>query len=750
MKGEARDIDQLVRDWHLQPTPDMALFQRIAELALTTEPGNLVPFARALRVLDTGRHPSGMQKRVEELRRRLETLRLREWQIDDLGNLDNDPESLFTILNEDAASLSGFDRVRLNHARLRHDSRAGASHAFLDALGWDQLAPETATTLRVAVEDMAERESYEAWGLFVDSSRGDGMALGIKVSVDEPGREELWSAVNEEMRVQARLALSRALPGRGWNAKIEWPATYVGESLGLPMYIAGLVASREVPRHALTASTGRVEVDGTVTGVSGIRQKVEAARYVGMRRVLVPAENLEEAKIAATEGMIVVPIAHVQEAAGALRQPLSSVELGYEGLIRLIRASVGDYRLFIQGQEENANGYHFIVANTQGRAGIWVYRNGNVRPDNGTGSAYEAAARLVAERVPGKPEERTSLSFELPTALQDICRDALANAGFIQENPGNYEVWRMRFTKGRSRATVILYATGRSVIQGTAPAWDAAHTVIDRATQPAGGLPATAKPDPQEVKERSQPGGDGEPHIGTDEAGKGDYFGPLVSAAVYTDHQSAALLRDLGVRDSKTLSDRRVRELAKQIRHIADGQYAVTPINPRKYNELWEQFRREGKNLNSLLAWGHARSIDRLLSAPASRGMQPKYVVVDQFADQHYIEERTRRAGIPIHQRHKAEADIAVAAASILARDSFLQWLERWSSQTQISLAKGASPQVIEAGKLFVRRWGAKWLGDVAKLGFRTTRQVLEGEDPDASTSLPPWANEGTDVTREG
>lgn len=217
---------------------------------------------------------------------------------------------------------------------------------------------------------------------------------------------------------------------------------------------------------------------------------------------------------------------------------------------------------------------------------------------------------------------------------------------------------------------------------------------------------------------------DSEPHIGTDEAGKGDYFGPLVSAAVYVDGGIAAKLRQLGVRDSKTLSDKRLRGLAKKIRELADGKFAVTPINPRKYNELYEQFRRDGKNLNSLLAWGHGRSIDNLLNAASSKRVPAKYVVVGQFADKHYIEQRTERAGIPIHQRHRAEADIAVAAASILARDGFLQWLERMSERTQIPLPKGASPQVIGAAKQFVRRWGAKWLGEVAKLSFRTTKQV--------------------------
>jgi ribonuclease HIII len=274
--------------------------------------------------------------------------------------------------------------------------------------------------------------------------------------------------------------------------------------------------------------------------------------------------------------------------------------------------------------------------------------------------------------------------------------------------------------------------------------------VAQRITQATGGLPEPREASSSGSSDGKDSDSTFEPHIGTDEAGKGDYFGPLVSAAVYVDRETAARFRQLGVRDSKTLSDRRVRELAEEIKHLANGGYAVTPINPRKFNELYEQFRREKKNLNSLLGWGHARSIEKLLGMLAGKRLPVRYVLVDQFADRHYIEERTRRAEIPIHQRHKAEADIAVAAASILARDGFLEWIERWSERTQVSLAKGASPQVIQAAKEFVRRWGAKWLGDVAKLNFRTTREVLEGENTDADTLPPHWANDAAENAGEG
>ena len=682
----------------------------------------------------------------------LQSVRTREHQVDDLGNLDNEPQALFDILGDEVATLQGFDTERLRQARLSRSDRAESARALLDALGWNRLPSDTADALRVALDDLEEREHYEAWGLFVNRSAAEGWALGIQLVPRESGQETLWSEADQAVQEQARIALRTGLPGQGWEARIEWPATYVGESVGLPLYVAGLVVRGDLMRHSLTGATGRLDIGGRVTGVSGIEEKIAAARCIGMRRVLVPRENYDEAVAVAAGELVVVAIAHVSEVASAFRQSATSVDLGYAGLIRLVRASVPDYGLVVSKEVSEPSGHRFVVASTQGTASIWVHTNGRVRSDGSGGGAREAADRLIAERTPSTPEQRDTLSFQLPTyQLQERYQAALQDLGAAMETPHDHETWRMRLARGRSRATVVLYGSGKCVVQGTAPAWDEIHAAASQITQTIGGLLK-----PKETSTLSPPGGaessgdDSEPHIGTDEAGKGDYFGPLVSAAVYVDGEVATKLRQLGVRDSKTLSDKRVRALAKEIRELADGKFVVTPINPRKYNELYEQFRREGKNLNSLLAWGHGRSIDNLLNASSDKRVPAKYVIVDQFADKHYIEQRTKRAGIPIRQRHKAEADIAVAAASVLARDGFLQWLERMSERTQIPLPKGASPQVIEAAKQFVRRWGAKWLGEVAKLSFRTTKQVLEGESIIADKRPPQWPDEAADDTHEG
>jgi len=151
----------------------------------------------------------------------------------------------------------------------------------------------------------------------------------------------------------------------------------------------------------------------------------------------------------------------------------------------------------------------------------------------------------------------------------------------------------------------------------------------------------------------------------------------------------------------------------------------VIIVAPRRYNELYKQMRSEGKNLNTLLAWTHTRVIEDLIKA----GVRPEFILSDQFGDKRYIEQRllveTRQSGIPLIQMPRAEADVAVAAASILARDAFLGWLERASKALGVKLPKGASPQVIETAKLLVQRSGLESLNEYAKTSFKTMNKVL-------------------------
>ncbi len=210
------------------------------------------------------------------------------------------------------------------------------------------------------------------------------------------------------------------------------------------------------------------------------------------------------------------------------------------------------------------------------------------------------------------------------------------------------------------------------------------------------------------------------PHFGIDESGKGDYFGPLVVAGAYTDAAVARALMAAGVMDSKRIaSARRIRELAAKIRAVPGIATSVVAIGPERYNEMFASF----GNLNRLLAWGHAKVIENLA---AQRPGCPR-ALSDQFARPEVLARALKQQGVAIEleQRTKGESDIAVAAASILARERFIDWIDKTSAASGIVLPLGASAAVVEAARQVVARHGPAALGKVAKLHFKTTSGVL-------------------------
>jgi ribonuclease HIII len=215
------------------------------------------------------------------------------------------------------------------------------------------------------------------------------------------------------------------------------------------------------------------------------------------------------------------------------------------------------------------------------------------------------------------------------------------------------------------------------------------------------------------------------PHFGVDESGKGDFFGPLVIAGVYVDRAIARKLLDAGVVDSKRIgSDARIRELAKTICKTSGGLADTVLIGPGKYNQLHAKF----GNLNRLLGWGHARVIENLLTKKPDCPRS----LSDQFADARVIEQSLFQRGrkIDIEQRPRAETDIAVAAASILAREAFIDWLDRRGKSLELRLPRGASGEVKETAKKLVEKSGGGMLREVAKVHFRTAHEVAPNEYP--------------------
>ncbi len=206
------------------------------------------------------------------------------------------------------------------------------------------------------------------------------------------------------------------------------------------------------------------------------------------------------------------------------------------------------------------------------------------------------------------------------------------------------------------------------------------------------------------------------PHIGLDEAGKGDFFGPLCIGAVYADGEGILKLHQMGVKDSKRFSDESILKLARKIR--AAYPYVVIRLFPQKYNELYGRF----KNLNRLLGWAHATALGDL-----SEKTLCKTAILDQFAEKQVVETalKQKRIEVDLEQRVRGEEDLVVAAASILARAGFLEGLEKLSQEYGFVIPKGAAAIVIDAGVKLIQKFGPDVLDKVAKTHFKTAGEIL-------------------------
>jgi ribonuclease HIII len=220
------------------------------------------------------------------------------------------------------------------------------------------------------------------------------------------------------------------------------------------------------------------------------------------------------------------------------------------------------------------------------------------------------------------------------------------------------------------------------------------------------------------------------PHFGVDESGKGDFFGPLVIAGCYTDRGITRTLRDAGIQDSKKIgSDKRIRDLAEIIRRTQGAVHSVVMIGPERYNDMYRSF----GNLNRLLAWGHATVIENLAKI---RTDCPR-ALSDQFANPAVLNRELKKKGLAIQleQQTKAESDVAVAAASILARERFIDWLSTKGRELGVLLPRGVSPLVKQVARDLIAKHGVEVLGRVAKTHFKTASEL-------APEAFPPPAPE--------
>src|SRR4030095_627170 len=220
---------------------------------------------------------------------------------------------------------------------------------------------------------------------------------------------------------------------------------------------------------------------------------------------------------------------------------------------------------------------------------------------------------------------------------------------------------RARSAAEKEKTNVVFYKSGKLVVQGKGT-----QEFVEFVLEP-------------EILKQARLGYEMElnpdlllPRIGVDESGKGDFLGPLCVAGVYINEAVVKAWKDSGVRDSKNISsDKRIGDLAKLIRQTPGCITTVVPIGNEAYNRLYAKV----KSVTSLLAWGHARVIENLMGQRHRMNPPPAKAISDQFAStKATVEKALMKMGreLELVQRHKAEEDIAVAAASILARHEFV------------------------------------------------------------------------------
>src|SRR5215471_6500583 len=276
-----------------------------------------------------------------------------------------------------------------------------------------------------------------------------------------------------------------------------------------------------------------------------------------------------------------------------------------------------------------------------------------------------------------------------------------------------------RFAAENNTTNVVFYESGKLVVQGKGTQ-DFVEFILEPEVLKEARLGYEAVLNPELLL----------PRLGVDESGKGDFFGPLCVAGAYVNESVVKAWKDSGIRDSKNISsDKRIKELAELIRKTPGCVTDAVPIGNEAYNRLYQNM----GSVNTLLAWGHARVIENLMAKKYQMNPAPVRAISDQFA---YHKDTVAKALMPLGrsieliQKHRAEEDLAVAAASILARHEFVTRLGALEKKFELPLPKGASAAVDTAAKEFIARHGPENLPKVAKMHFRTALRAQGLPEP--------------------
>ena len=293
---------------------------------------------------------------------------------------------------------------------------------------------------------------------------------------------------------------------------------------------------------------------------------------------------------------------------------------------------------------------------------------------------------------------QNTVTIQLDEIQRENAEEILEAYGWKEEYVNNpYAKFRM---KSPQSSNVILYTSGKLVFQGSED-----FTNIITA-----------------IKNNREDDRDIIPHLGVDEVGKGDYFGPLVVVACFLDEEFLEKISSIGIGDSKKFSDSKIMEMYNLVKDYP--YFYISIVHPKEYAQLYK----ESKNASILLARQHSKVIEMGLGDLKSKNIECSRVVIDQFSSRKArILNELGNYGkeIELIQFHKGESDMAVACASVMARGIFLEEMEKMRKKYNFNFQKGAS-EVIDKGQEFVKKFGVEELGNVAKISFKTTAKVLQ------------------------
>jgi ribonuclease HIII len=304
------------------------------------------------------------------------------------------------------------------------------------------------------------------------------------------------------------------------------------------------------------------------------------------------------------------------------------------------------------------------------------------------------------------PKKLSSYTVKLDDAQMEKLRAICAARGFA---PFEVAYTRFAYRSDPARINIAAYTSGKVVIAGKGTEEFVTMTLEPEVTGAAKfGYDEVLHPDWFEA------------HAGLDESGKGDFFGPVIAATVIAEKSAIDAWRKAGVQDSKKITETRIIELDKLIRETPGVVVRTCFCGMPKYNELMS---RPGANLNRLLAWQHATALEQALAVK-----RVPWGLLDQFSEQPLVQRELAKKAVKdfdLKMRTKAEEDPVVAAASIVARAEFVRQMHQLSKRFGGKLQKGAGPLVKEQAAQIIAKFGARALGDFAKLHFRTAYEVV-------------------------